>query len=148
MNDTDSAYYYLCMLAAIVILPASYMIVLREMKRSKVSSPPEFEFFVFFGTVGGWLLFVAVLLVLGGAPSAVAILTTGMVLAVIVAFSLLVAFPTGLFLFILMLHRPAVTRFHTVATWALGTVVAPLALLLLFIFGWTLLSPFFESVRF
>jgi hypothetical protein len=71
------------LLAALVVLPFAYACVLIWLHRAAVTRPPRLEFFVAFGTLGGWLLTWAL------SPSPLSLPCA--------AFCLLVSLPASLF---------------------------------------------------
>ncbi len=52
----ESLFRIACLVPALLVLPACYLILCIRMRRSNVSRPPYLPFFFIFGSFGGWLL--------------------------------------------------------------------------------------------
>jgi len=103
---------------AIIVLPGVYIWLLRRMRREQISCPPQFELFVGFGTLGGWLL----LLALAGIGPLIITLP-------VMAFQILIAVPGSLIcVYRLGLGAPR-SSYHSVARWLLACgVMLPLGI--------------------
>lgn len=93
------------LLLAVVVLPLGYITVIRALTRTAVPSPPRFEFFTAFGTLGGWLLTISL------SPSPLCL--------PFAAFTMLVCVPTTLYLLVRSAGRLHLSRFHAAAMGAL-----------------------------
>ncbi len=98
-------------LLAGVVLPIGYLAILKALKRADAPSPPRFEFFTAFGTLGGWLLTVSL------SPSPLCLL--------LAAFTMFIAMPTALVLLVRITWRLQLSRFHVAA---MGALVAGLGI--------------------
>ncbi|MHA3773391.1 hypothetical protein ACXR0O_17800 [Verrucomicrobiota bacterium sgz303538] len=97
------------LLLAVVVLPLGFFMVIRALNRAAVPSPPRFEFFTAFGTLGGWLLSISL------SPSPLCI--------PLAAFTMFVCVPTALYLLVRTAYRLHLSHFHAAAMGALAAGV-------------------------
>ncbi len=104
-----------CLFTALVVWPVSYLVLLRRMKRSRISKLPYVELFIGFGVIGGFLLCTA--------------LATNSPLGIILlGFQIFIATPAALFCLLSLLLGFARSRFHTITIILLAAgIVAPFA---------------------
>ena len=99
----------IALVVALVILPAAYLWTRQQLNKQSIPHRPSFEIFVGFGSIGGWILYLALV---GSGP--LIILPVGM-------FQLFIALPVCLYCMFRITRRPSVTRFDRLARWLLAT---------------------------
>ena len=118
MNDLPFILWYLLLgVLAFVVLPVGYVWLLRRMRRERIWCPPRIELFVGFGTIGGWVLLVAVA---GSGP---------LIMLPVMAFQVFIAIPSSLIcVYRLGLGAPR-SNYHLAARWFLACgVMFPLSI--------------------
>jgi len=106
MDTGTLIFNWVFLIGALIVLPLSYVGVLVWLNKARLVHPPQSEFFVAFGTLGGLFLAFAF------SPSPLA--------ALCAAFTYLVSFPVSLFyIFRLMSRRAPKSRYHRFALMAL-----------------------------
>jgi Na+-translocating ferredoxin:NAD+ oxidoreductase RnfD subunit len=99
----ELAWRCLCILLALIVLPAIYIWILARLHNQKPSTAPRYELFVGFGTVGGWLLTFALL---GSGP---------LIILPLYAWQYFIAMPFSVFCLFRLARRAAPSGYRTTA---------------------------------
>jgi hypothetical protein len=113
------AWFLIFAILALLVCPTAYIALCVRMRRAGVQRPPYIPFFFVFGTVGGWMLALAL------SPSGL----TAMSLIFLATLSPLALVVSSIYL----VARPERSSYHRIALWSGFTYPALLALWVLVI---------------